>query len=49
MAVGFAKQKAPPQRTNFGKGKSAGKFPAKKPGAADDKSKPRKALFPKKK
>ena len=49
MGIAFAKPKSDGQRLQFGKGKSGGKFPAKKPGAGDDKSKPRKALAKKKK
>lgn len=46
--VGFAKQKPNAQRTGFGKGKAAQKYPAKKPGVSGDSPKQRKALAPKK-
>ena len=39
----------PAQKSGYGKGKSAGKYPAKKGGASGDNQKPRKALFGKKK
>lgn len=46
--VAFAKQKPAAQHSNFGKGKAAAKFPAKKPGISGDAQKSRKALVPKK-
>jgi hypothetical protein len=45
-SIGFAKQKPDAQRTNLGK--SASKYPAKKPGVSGDAPKKRKALAPKK-